>query len=85
MTNYTVELTEGEVSTILFYLEGRKKDDKVAEDVQTIFNKLEGAVDTYYNKFAHFDWEQARAEAVVDTVGAERVLQQIQDMVMEKN
>ena len=63
-----------------------------SEEVKTIVSKLEGAVDSYYyseygekiaTNFAHFNWEQARAEAVVDTVGAERILQQIQDMVAD--
>jgi hypothetical protein len=86
MNNHTVELTQSEVSTLLSYLDaGAKFIGTVSEDVKTIVSKLEGAADAHYNKFAHFDWEQARAEAVVDTVGAERVLQQIQDMVMEKN
>ena len=42
--------------------------------------KLEYEAANASNKFADFDWEQARAEAVVDTAGAERVLHQIEEM-----
>ena len=42
--------------------------------------KLEYETANATNKFADFDWEQARAEAVVDTAGAERVLHQIEEM-----
>ena len=57
-----VALTEGEISTILYYL------DQVAEDigdayipspeVQSIYSKLEGSVDAFYDKL-----EQARQES----------------------
>ncbi len=50
---HTVTLTEGEMSTILYYL------DQVADDigeayipsleVQSIYRKLEGVVDNYYD------------------------------------
>ena len=57
-----VALTEGEISTILYYL------DQVAEDigdayipspeVQSIYSKLEGSVDAFYDKL-----EKARQES----------------------
>jgi hypothetical protein len=50
MPNYTVELTEGEVSTILFYLEVVVDAGECPEEIQTIFSKLEGAVDAYYER-----------------------------------
>lgn len=55
-------MTEGEISTILYYL------DQVAEDigdayipspeVQSIYSKLEGSVDAFYDKL-----EKARQES----------------------
>ena len=53
MPNYIVELTEGEVSTILYHLEEVTKDKldgEFPEEIQTIFSKLEGAVDAYYEE-----------------------------------
>ena len=53
MTNYTIELTEGEVSTILYHLEEVTKDKldgEFSEEIQTIFSKLEGAVDARYEE-----------------------------------
>ena len=52
-TEYKVTLTEGEISVILFNLEekyGKLLDGEIPEEVQTIFSKLEGEVDKYYNK-----------------------------------
>ena len=48
---HKVTLTEGEISTILYNLEGtygHLLDGEIPEEVQTIFSKLEGVVDTYY-------------------------------------
>ena len=48
---YNVTLTEGEISMILYNLEGNYGhllDGEIPEEVQTIFSKLEGVVDTYY-------------------------------------
>jgi hypothetical protein len=53
MPNYTIELTEGEVSTILYHLEEvtkNKSDGEFPEEIQTIFSKLEGAVDAHYGE-----------------------------------
>ena len=59
---HNVSLTEGEMSTILYYL------DQVADDigdayipsleVQSIYSKLEGSVDAFYDKL-----EKARQES----------------------
>ena len=52
-TEYKVTLTEGEISVILFNLEekyGHLLDGEIPEEVQTIFSKLEGEVDQYYQK-----------------------------------
>ena len=58
---YNVTLTEGQISTILYTLEGYvaglddlvtqdENDKQLIKDVEIIFNKLEGVVDRYYNK-----------------------------------
>ena len=50
---YTIELTESEVSTILYHLEKAtegKLDGEFPEEIQTIFIKLEGAVDARYEE-----------------------------------
>ena len=53
---HKVSLTEGQISTILYVLEGYiqgsddyNKDDNFKEDVDNIFDKLEGVIDTFYN------------------------------------
>ena len=63
---YKVTLTEGEISTILYYL------DQVADDigesyiasleVQSIYSKLETVVDTYYDKLDRARSQQPNAE-----------------------
>ena len=52
-TPHNVTLTEGEISVILNNLEekyGHLLDGEIPEEVQTIFSKLEGSVDDYYEK-----------------------------------
>ena len=52
-TEHKVTLTEGEIGYILFNLEkvyGHLLDGEIPEEVQTIFSKLEGSVDKYYDK-----------------------------------
>ena len=52
-TEHKVTLTEGEISVVLFNLEekyGHLLDGEIPEEVQTIFSKLEGSVDRYYEK-----------------------------------
>ena len=57
-----VALTEGEISTILYVLEGYAKENNDNEifriDMDSIFKKLEGSVDAFYDKL-----EQARQES----------------------
>jgi len=52
-TEHNIPLTEGEISVILFNLEekyGKMLDGEIPEEVQTIFSKLEGAIDEYYEE-----------------------------------
>ena len=49
---HRVTLTEGEISTILYVLEGYVQgndDTELCQEIDDIFAKLEGVVDTYYN------------------------------------
>ena len=57
---YTVTLTEGKISTILYCLEGyvaglddcipQEGDEQLIKDVDNIFGTLEGVVDKYYDE-----------------------------------
>ena len=53
---HNVSLTEGQISTILYILEGYNPldsngyDPEFREDIDKIFEELEGVVDTYYGK-----------------------------------
>ena len=53
--SHNVTLTEGQISTILYILEGYNPldangyDPEFREDIDKIFEELEGVVDTYYN------------------------------------
>ena len=51
-TPYNVTLTEGQIGVILCSLENSTKyaDSEYIEEVDTIFEVLEGAVDKYYDK-----------------------------------
>lgn len=49
---HNVTLTEGQIATILYVLEGYVQgndDSELCEEVDTIFGQLEGVVDSYYN------------------------------------
>ena len=53
---HKVTLTEGQISTILYVLEGYIQgsddyhfDDNFKNDVDNIFERLEGVIDTFYN------------------------------------
>ena len=50
---HNITLTEGQISTILYVMEGYlqgddKLDDEFVNDCDNIFEQLEGVVDTYY-------------------------------------
>ena len=52
---HTVTLTEGQIATILYVMEGYiqgndEYEDRFKEDVDQIFNILEGTVDTWYEQ-----------------------------------
>ena len=54
---HNVTLKEGQIATILYVLEGYIQgsddyhfDDDFKEDVDNIFERLEGVIDTFYNQ-----------------------------------
>ena len=69
---YNVTLTEGQISTILYVLEGyiNPSDDYAydpdfRQDIDNIFEELEGAVDEVYDGYSADDV----AKCVIDTNG----------------
>ena len=68
---YNVTLTEGQISTILYILEGYNPldsdgyDPEFREDIDKIFEELEGAVDKFYDDYSADDV----AKCVIDTNG----------------
>ena len=67
-TPHNVTLTEGQISTILFCLEGyvaglddvvtqNENDKELIKEVDTIFEELEGTIDKHYEKI-----EKARSK-----------------------
>ena len=63
-TPYNVTLTEGQIGVILCSLENSTKyaDSEYIEEVDNIFEVLEGAVDKYYNKLEAAKKKQPKAE-----------------------
>ena len=66
---YNVTLTEGQISTILYIMEGylQGSDDYSEEsefgiDCNSIFEELEGVVDAYYDKVSEAQSKQPQAE-----------------------
>ena len=52
---HNVSLTEGQISTILYIMEGYLQgsddnDDEFTKDCDNIFERLEGVVDNYYTQ-----------------------------------
>ena len=68
---HNVTLTEGQISTILYILEGYNPldsdgyDPEFREDIDKIFEELEGTVDKFYDGYSAADV----AKCVIDTNG----------------
>ena len=75
-TEHNVTLTEGEISVVLFNLEknyGHLLDGEIPEEVQTIFSKLEGVIDIYYDKLEaakkkqpDMEWQPVKCKPIED-------------------
>ena len=63
-TPFNITLTEGQIGVILCSLENSTKyaDSEYIEEVDEIFEILEGAVDKYYNKLEAAKKKQPKAE-----------------------
>ena len=63
-TVHKVTLTEGQIGVILCSLESSVKyaDSEYIEEVDTIFQELEGVVDKYYDKIERAKSKQPTAE-----------------------
>ena len=70
---HNVNLTEGQISTILFWLEGyvaglddvvtqNENDKELIKDVDAIFQELEGSVDRFYDDLEKKQKQQPVAE-----------------------
>ena len=68
-TMHNVSLTEGQISVILYTLEEKvaeldnfDENEELREDIDNIFEILEGVVDKYYDKVALAQSKQPTAE-----------------------
>ena len=66
---HNVTLTEGQISTILYVMEGYlqgddKLDDEFVNDCDSIFEQLEGVVDTYYE--TRSDSYASKVDSLID-------------------
>tara|TARA_B100000131_G_scaffold254900_1_gene249335 strand:- start:12396 stop:12650 length:255 start_codon:yes stop_codon:yes gene_type:complete len=62
---HQVLLTGNEISTILYNLEktyGHLLDGEIPEEVQTIFSKLEGVTDAYYERLEKLEYNRKHEE-----------------------
>ena len=65
---HNVTLSEGQISTILYIMEGYlqgsddNEDSQFTNDCDNIFSKLEGVVDAYYDKVSEAQSKQPQAE-----------------------
>ena len=72
---HNVTLTEGQISTILYVLEGYinpsddySYDPEFREDIDNIFAELEGVVDKFYDKAVIPEWDETKEDAQVNDV-----------------
>ena len=65
---HNVTLSEGQISTILYIMEGYlqgsddNEDSQFTNDCDNIFSKLEGVVDAYYDKVSEAQSKHPQAE-----------------------
>ena len=80
---HNVTLTEGQISTILYIMEGHIQgsddyhfDDDYTRDVDSIFEQLEGVVDTYYD--TRSDDYGSKVDSLIDKMTYSRAEQPVQ-------
>tara|TARA_B100000927_G_scaffold140050_1_gene113041 strand:- start:411 stop:635 length:225 start_codon:yes stop_codon:yes gene_type:complete len=62
---HNVDMTEGQISTILYCLEGYMQgndDEKLVKEMEDIFGILEGVIDRFYDKMEKAQAKQPVAE-----------------------
>tara|TARA_B100000900_G_scaffold339089_1_gene301429 strand:+ start:480 stop:704 length:225 start_codon:yes stop_codon:yes gene_type:complete len=62
---HNVDMTEGQISTILYCLEGYMQgndDEKLVKEMEDIFVILEGVIDRFYDKMEKAQAKQPVAE-----------------------
>ena len=64
---HNVSLTEGQISTILYIMEGYLQgsddnDDEFTKDCDNIFERLEGVVDKFYTEIENAQLKQPKPE-----------------------
>ena len=77
---HNVTLTEGQISTILYVMEGYlqgddKLDDEFVNDCDNIFEQLEGVVDTYYE--TRSDDYASKVDSLIDKMTYSRAEQPV--------
>ena len=77
---HNVTLTEAQISTILYVMEGYLQgddnlDDEFVNDCDSIFEQLEGVVDTYYE--THSDNYASKVDSLIDKMQYSRAEQPV--------
>ena len=69
---HNLTLTEGQISTILYIMEGylcdTEPDEEFDNDCKAIFNELEGTVDKFYDKQPVPEWDETKEDAQENNV-----------------
>ena len=69
---HNLTLTEGQISTILYIMEGylcdTEPDEEFDNDCKAIFAELEGTVDKFYDKQPIPEWDETKEDAQENNV-----------------
>ena len=69
---HNLTLTEGQISTILYIMEGylcdTEPDEEFDNDCKAIFDELEGVVDKFYDKAPIPEWDETKEDAQENNV-----------------
>ena len=72
---HKVTLTEAQISTILYCMEGyisgqsqEELDEQFDKDCNAVFEELEGTLDRFYNKEKVPQWDETKEDAQVNDV-----------------
>ena len=72
---HNVSLTEGQISTILYIMEGyisgqsqEELDEQFDKDCEAVFEELEGTLDRFYDRQPVPEWDETKEDAQVNNV-----------------